>query len=178
MWCEAICKHLVGSGAHGIFLVCVLVCSSVCQCRCAEVSWRQIRVCGSWGGISRIRIVSPMHPDPTLRCIAYLALRQIPLFCPPHLPFDASALGCATGAGGKKARPDTRHVQRSGAAVADHCQSDNLKVQTIGSVGLGYLHLVCVPLAHGKEEVEGFCGDETLVFAGVELGKQLGGSDR
>lgn len=59
--------------------------------------------------------------------------------------------------------------------MADHCQSDNLKVQTIGSVGLGYLHLVCVPLAHGKEEVEGFCGDETLVFAGVELGKQLGG---
>lgn len=75
---------------------------------------------------------------------------------------------------------DQTHAMSSEAiaAVADHCQSDNLKVQTIGSVGLGYLHLVCVPLAHGKEEVEGFCGDETLVFAGVELGKQLGGSDR
>lgn len=64
--------------------------------------------------------------------------------------------------------------KRSGAAVADHCQSDNLKVQTIGSVGLGYLHLVCLPLAHGKEEVEGSAVMRRRCSHEWSWGKQFG----
>lgn len=104
---------------------------------------------------------------------------RFPLSCPPHLPLDASALGCATDAGGKESPPrNTRHVQRSSAAEADHCQSDNLKVQTIGSVGLGYLHLVCVPLAHGKEEVEGSAVMRRWCSQEWSWGSSWGGSDR
>lgn len=104
---------------------------------------------GSWElgwHLSHSHRIANAHPSHS-RCIAYLALKtDLPSSALHTSLLDASALGCATDAGGKESSPrNTRHGQRSGAAEADHCQSDNLKVQTIGSVGLGYLHLVCMP---------------------------------
>lgn len=52
----------------------------------------------------------------------------------------------------KRAQPDNWTVQRSSAAVGDQCQSDNLKVQTIGSLRLGYLHLPACPWLMGKKK--------------------------
>lgn len=103
--CEGIYVHwLIGSGAHGILV-------GVCVCVCLSVSVQMRRgVLGDKSGFVEAGVASlafasyrQCTPIPS-RCIAYLALRQIPLFCPPHLTLDASALGCATDAGGKKAK--------------------------------------------------------------------------
>lgn len=144
----------------------------VCQCRCAQVPWDKPGLVGQVGG-------SFSHSHRQCRCTAYLALREIPLFWPPFRCFGF-CLCRRRWLAESKLDSSTRQTH---ALYSEAVQlwpiivkATISKVQTIGSLGLGYLQSACSPLARGKEESEDSMVARRWLYAAAGLGRQLGHS--
>lgn len=177
--CEASCDVEDSMGCDGMRCTCVHcwamahgVLASVClSVRMRPGAWGQTRV-GGPSGWQSLAFASPMqmHRVPGAR-------RDSPLLAP--FSMLRLLLVPPTVASGKQARQldqtDACSVQRSGAAVADHCQSDNLEGANhwVAWARLSAICLLTPAWLMGEKKPRTRWWPDA-VCAGAVLGRQLG----